>query len=65
MYLRERFGFPPPPVRVATGYDPDQDVVFLKLGRKVVGLLAREVEWLIDDLRDAVAEQAKARGVEG
>ncbi|MEV6432376.1 hypothetical protein [Nocardia sp. NPDC051463] len=59
MFLRERFGFPPPPVRMETGYDPDQDVIFLKVGRKGVGLSPRDVSWLIEDLLDSVNEQAR------
>lgn len=60
MFLREMFGFPPPPVRMETGYDPDQDVVFLKVGRKGVALSPREVSWLIEDLLDSVDEQARS-----
>ncbi|AHH17261.1 hypothetical protein NONO_c24650 [Nocardia nova SH22a] len=65
MYLREKFGFPPPPVRMEVGYDPKQDAVFLKIGRKGVQLVGGEVEWLIHDLRAAVVEQIAAGGVEG
>ncbi|MGY4102711.1 hypothetical protein ACW2Q0_24600 [Nocardia sp. R16R-3T] len=64
MFLREMFGFPPPPVRMETGYDRDQDVVFLKLGRKGVALSPREVLWLIEDLRDSVDEQARSIGTD-
>ncbi|MGW4774958.1 hypothetical protein ACWEO2_43905 [Nocardia sp. NPDC004278] len=64
MFLREMFGFPPPPVRMETGYDPDQDVVFLKLGRKGVALSPREVFWLIEDLRDSVDEQVRSVGAD-
>ncbi|MET8875579.1 hypothetical protein [Nocardia sp. NPDC004604] len=60
MFLREMFGFPPPPVRMETGYDPGQDVVFLKVGRNGVVLSPREVFWLIEDLLDAVDEQTRS-----
>lgn len=65
MYLREWFGFPPPLVRAQTGYDPKQDVVFLKLGRQGVRLSPEELGVLVEDLGLAFEEQAEARGVVG
>lgn len=63
MYMRELFGFPPPAVRMDIGYDPEQDVVFLKLGRKGVALSAFEVLGLVADLMDSVAEQHRSARV--
>lgn len=62
MFLREMFGFPPPPVRMETGYDPDQDVVFLCVGRQGAALSPRDVLWLIEDLLGSLDEQARSAG---
>ncbi len=63
MFVRELFGFPPPRVCVETGYDTDQDVVFLKLGRKGVALTPREVVWLMEDLADSVEKSTRSVGL--
>ncbi|MFQ6332167.1 hypothetical protein ACLMAL_39510 [Nocardia sp. CWNU-33] len=57
MFLREMFGFPPPGVSIAIGYDSDADVVFLKVGRTAVVLTQREASGLIEDLMDSMDEQ--------